>query len=194
MNIIKLIIGLGNPYKKFYHTRHNVGMWYLRELASFFHVKFKKEKKFLGEFASIITNNYKIYLFQPEIFMNLSGSLVFNFSSYYKIKSSEILVVRDELDLCPGVLKFKYSSGHNGHNGMKSLISFFKKKNVFMQLCIGIGRPKFRSQIIDFVLSPPSIIEKRLIKQNIIQFIRQNSNFLENITPFFGKQFKIKNI
>nr|WP_041750160.1 aminoacyl-tRNA hydrolase [Buchnera aphidicola] len=189
MKIVKLIVGLGNPYKKFYHTRHNIGMWFVQILANYFQVTLKEKKKFSGKVSNIIIDNQKIYLFQPEIFMNLSGSLVLNIASYYKINLSEILIIRDELDLIPGVLKIIYSSKHNGHNGIRSIISCFKEKSVFMQLCIGIGRPKLKRKIVEFVLNSPNSIEKKLIQQIITNFIYQNTNFLKNISLFFGKKF-----
>lgn len=191
MSIIKLIIGLGNPYKNFYHTRHNVGMWYLRILADYFQLKLEKNKRFSGALSSLIKNNHKILFFQPKIFMNLSGSLILNIASYYKIKLSEILVIRDELDLLPGVLKIKYSSSHNGHNGIKSIISCFKKKSSFMQLCVGIGRPKSKNEITKFVLSAPTKIEKILIIQIMMHFMKKNSNFIYNLDLFLNKKISI---
>ncbi|WP_075431810.1 aminoacyl-tRNA hydrolase [Buchnera aphidicola] len=191
MSIIKLIIGLGNPYKNFYHTRHNVGMWYLRILVDYYKLKLEKHKKFSGKFSILIKKNHKILFFQPEIFMNLSGSLIFNIASYYKIKLSEILVIRDELDLFPGFLKIKYSSSHNGHNGIKSIISSFKKKSSFMQLCIGIGRPQLKNEITKFVLSAPTKIEKRLIFQIMMHFMNKNSNFIYNLNLFLNKKISI---
>lgn len=194
MNTIKLIVGLGNPSFKFYNTRHNIGTWYLKILANSFKVTLNIDKKFSAKIACILINNHKIYLFQPETYMNICGSLIFKFASYYKIHSSEILIVRDELDLLPGVLKLRNSKGHNGHNGVKDIKLKFKKNCFFMQLCIGIGRPNLKNEIAKFVLSAPSIIEKKLIKRVIIKFISYTEKVISKKTSLFNKKFFISKI
>ncbi|VFP88119.1 Peptidyl-tRNA hydrolase [Buchnera aphidicola (Cinara piceae)] len=176
MNKIKMIVGLGNSFHQYDETRHNVGFWFVNILSDFYQSSFKLKKRFLGFVSSIKLNNNKIYLLKPNLFMNLNGNSVYALSSFYKIKLSEILIVRDELDLFPGVLKIKVGTSDNGHNGVKSIINIFKNKNAFMQLNIGIGRPKLKKNISNFVLDNPSIIEKKMIIKAILEFIILTKN------------------
>ncbi|VFP81423.1 aminoacyl-tRNA hydrolase [Buchnera aphidicola] len=171
MKKIKMIVGLGNSFHKYYETRHNVGFWFINMLSDFYKSSLKLKKRFLGFISSIKLKNNKIYLLRPNLFMNLNGNSVYALSSFYKIKLSEILIVRDELDLLPGVLKIKIGTSYNGHNGVKSIIDIFKNKSTFMQLNIGIGRPKLKKNVSNFVLNNPSIIEKKMIIKAIFEFI-----------------------
>ncbi|ABJ90599.1 aminoacyl-tRNA hydrolase [Buchnera aphidicola] len=178
MNKIKMIVGLGNSVYKYNQTRHNVGFWYINMLSSFYKTSLKFKKKFSGYVSSFFLNNNKIFLLKPDLFMNLNGYSVFALSSFYKIKLSEILVVRDELDLSPGILKVKYGIGHNGHNGVKSIINTFEKKKPFIQLCIGIGRPEFKKNVSNFVLECPSKIDTINIKKAILKFIFLTKDYI----------------
>ncbi|WP_343187891.1 aminoacyl-tRNA hydrolase [Buchnera aphidicola (Periphyllus koelreuteriae)] len=170
-NKIKLIVGLGNPIEKYNKTRHNVGIWYIRLLSKYFNVQFTKIKKFSGYKSEIFFLNKKILLFFPDIFMNLNGYSVFSLSKFYNISLNEILIIHDELDLFPGHIKLKYGYGSNGHNGLKSIICKFKNHTFYKRLSIGIGRPIFRNDISNFVLSKPTINEKKLILKSIYESI-----------------------
>ncbi|MCW5197732.1 aminoacyl-tRNA hydrolase [Buchnera aphidicola] len=162
-----MIVGLGNPFKKYNHTRHNVGIWYLEILSKFFNVSFKKSKKFSGYISKIFLLKKQIILFIPNIFMNLNGVSIFQISNFYNINLNEILIVHDELDLLPGILKFKYGYGSNGHKGLKSIIQIFQKKIFYKRLSIGIGRPQEKKNIANFVLSKPTFSEKKKILKSI---------------------------
>ncbi|VFP83613.1 aminoacyl-tRNA hydrolase [Buchnera aphidicola] len=176
MSTIKMIVGLGNFSDQYNHTRHNVGYWFIDMLSDFYKISFNFKKKFLGYISNIILNNHKIYFLKPYLFMNLNGHSVHALSHFYKINLSDILIVRDELDLFPGVLKIKFGTSHNGHNGVKSIVNCFVNKNNFMQLCIGIGRPKQKKNVSKFVLSIPDVIEMNMIKKAIFKFILLTKN------------------
>lgn len=171
MNKIKMIAGLGNPFKKYNNTRHNVGIWYLTLLSKFFNTNFIDSKYFSGYISKIFFIQKKIILFIPNIFMNLNGLSIFKISNFYKIRLNEILIVHDELDLPPGILKVKYGYGSNGHKGLKNVIEIFKKKIYYTRLSIGIGRPEKSQDISNFVLSKPTSYEKKKILQAINQSI-----------------------
>ena len=87
--------------------------------------------------------------------MNRSGQSVGKIARYYKLFPEEILVVHDELDFNPGVVKLKQDGGHAGHNGLRDIIAHLGSK-AFYRLRIGIGRPPAGKVVVDFVLSPPS--------------------------------------
>ncbi|MGI4816774.1 MAG: aminoacyl-tRNA hydrolase [Janthinobacterium lividum] len=171
MKTIKMIVGLGNPLNQYHNTRHNVGYWFINMLSDLHKISFKFKKIFSGYISNITVNNHVIYLLRPHVFMNVSGISVGSVSSFYKIDLSDILIVRDELDLFPGTIKIKFGKGHNGHNGVKSIINHFSIKNNFMQLCIGIGRPIQKKNVSTFVLKAPEKIEGNIIKKAILEFI-----------------------
>ncbi|CAL4320204.1 Peptidyl-tRNA hydrolase [Buchnera aphidicola (Chaitophorus populicola)] len=182
MHKIKMIAGLGNPLQKYNNTRHNVGIWYIESLSRFFNLNFKDSKKFSGYISEFFFLQKKIILFIPNIFMNLNGSAIFKISNFYHIHLNEILIVHDELDLLPGVLKIKYGYGSNGHKGLKNLIQMFQKKIFYKRLSIGIGRPEKIQDISNFVLSKPTYHEKKKILKSINHSI--HSIFSKNIKKF----------
>ena len=97
--MIKLIVGLGNPGKDYQTHRHNAGFWFVDSLATKFDVQFTAKSKFLGESSSITLGNKLTHLLKPKTFMNNSGGSIKSLANYYNIKSDEILVAHDELDL-----------------------------------------------------------------------------------------------
>ncbi|WP_367678290.1 aminoacyl-tRNA hydrolase [Buchnera aphidicola] len=173
-----MIVGLSNPKLEYHNTRHNVGSWYVYALAESFCNILQEDKKFFGFTSSFIMESKYIRLLIPNIFMNINGQSIFKMASFYNISLNEILVVHDDLELKPGIIKLKYSYGHNGHNGLRNIISVFNKKINFYRLRIGIGRPKNKDQISSYVLSNPNGEEKILIQKSIKESIKENSYFI----------------
>ena len=160
--MIKLIVGLGNPGAQYAKTRHNAGFWFLQGLTANFAISLAHEARFQGKVAAIQVNGEKVLLLQPETFMNRSGQSVAKVLRYFKIEPTEMLVVHDELDFSPGVIRLKQSGGHAGHNGLRDIISYTGTRN-FYRLRVGIGRPTGQKKVADFVLSEPSKEDKGLI-------------------------------
>ncbi|VAX76419.1 aminoacyl-tRNA hydrolase [Buchnera aphidicola] len=171
MKRIKMIVGLGNKSNQYYNTRHSAGFWFIDAIANFYKTELKFKKKFYGYISSIKLHNKIIYLLRPNLFMNVSGYSVKAVSLFYKISLSEILIVRDELNILPGFFKIKYGRYHNGHNGIKSIINNLKSGSSFFQLCLGIGRPRFQEDVSKYVLSEPNDIEAKKIHRLILRFI-----------------------
>ena len=153
--MIKLIVGLGNPGRQYEKTRHNAGFLFLDVLAQKLGCTWSNESRFQGLFAEGSIANSKVMLLKPDTFMNRSGQSVGKIVRYYKLHPEEILVVHDELDFNPGVVKLKKDGGHAGHNGLRDIIAHLGSKE-FYRLRIGIGRPAAGKVVADFVLSPPS--------------------------------------
>lgn len=162
MNSIRLIVGLGNPGREYQATRHNVGFWWVDELARNAEFSFKNEAKFHGLAARGHFDNIELALLKPQTFMNLSGRAVAAIAQFYKILPSEILVVHDELDLPPGIARLKMGGGHGGHNGLKDIIAQLGTKD-FWRLRLGIGRPADRGEVVSYVLNDPRREERELI-------------------------------
>jgi PTH1 family peptidyl-tRNA hydrolase len=160
--MIKLIVGLGNPGRQYEKTRHNAGFLFLDTLASELGCTWFNESKFQGVFAQGKIANTPVMLLKPDTFMNRSGQSVGKIVRYYKLQAEEILVVHDELDFNPGIVKLKKDGGHAGHNGLRDIIAHLNA-NQFYRLRIGIGRPAAGKVVADFVLSSPSKNESELL-------------------------------
>ncbi|MCE7917827.1 MAG: aminoacyl-tRNA hydrolase, partial [Nitrosomonas sp. PRO5] len=151
---------------KYASTRHNVGFDWLDRLASSQRVAFTLETRFRGLCARIMLADTDIWLLKPQTYMNASGMSVAAVCRYYKIVPEQMLVVHDELDLQPGVIKLKSGGGTGGHNGLKSIVADLSSQ-VFWRLRIGVGHPGDRNQVVDYVLHPPRREEAALIDEAI---------------------------
>lgn len=160
--MIKLIVGLGNPGRQYEKTRHNAGFLFLDDLAQDLGCSWSNQPRFQGWFAEGSLAAHKVLLLKPDTFMNRSGLAVGKIARYYKLLPEEILVVHDELDFNPGIVKLKKDGGHAGHNGLRDIIAHLGAKD-FYRLRIGIGRPPVGKVVADFVLSAPSKPESDLI-------------------------------
>jgi peptidyl-tRNA hydrolase, PTH1 family len=163
---IQLIVGLGNPGSEYEATRHNVGRWLVEKLAADKNLQFQTEPKFKSLIATIEIANKKCWLLLPSTYMNLSGEAVLKFVHFHKILPEYILVVHDELDLSPGVIRLKKDGGHGGHNGLRSIITQLGSKE-FYRLRIGIGHPGDKDLVSGYVLSKPNQSDRELIWQAI---------------------------
>ncbi len=162
--MVRLIVGLGNPGREYEDTRHNVGFWWVDELAIAHKINFKSEAKFHGLTGRGMTHGDEVLLLKPQTFMNHSGRSVGAFAQFYKIEPAEILVVHDELDLQPGTVRLKMGGGHGGHNGLKDIIAHLGSKD-FWRLRFGIGHPGERAEVSNYVLGNPRTEDHELINQ-----------------------------
>lgn len=176
---MKLIVGLGNPGKKYARTRHNIGFLCLEAFASKQGKTFKFDKKFNGEWVK--TDN--AILLKPQTFMNLSGQSVAAIADYFNIKPEAIMVIYDDLDLPTAKLRLRMKGSAGGHNGMKSIISHLGTQN-FNRVRFGISKPD-RTQTKDYVLSTFSKAEGDAVIEaidrvgNIIDDYIKDYDFLE---------------
>lgn len=169
---IKLIVGLANPGAEYAATRHNAGAWYVDLLAERLRAPLREEPKFVGYTSRITLEGEDVRLLVPTTFMNLSGKAVGAMVSFYRIQPDEILVAHDELDLPPGVAKFKLGGGHGGHNGLKDIISKLGNNPNFHRLRVGIGHPGDKNKVVGFVLGKPPVSEQKLIDEAIDEAAR----------------------
>ena len=143
-----LVVGLGNPGRKYEGNRHNVGFMAVDELRRAAGLPDFKEK-----FSAVWTKGDSFALLKPTTFMNLSGDSVQPASSFLKVPPSDIIVLHDELDIPFGDVRLKQGGGHAGHNGLRSIIERLGTPD-FLRIRIGIGRPPpgFRGDVADYVL------------------------------------------
>jgi len=181
---ITLIIGLGNPGDKYAKTRHNVGFWFIDELANHYGASFKAETKFSGEVAKVniegLSGNHSVWLLKPSTFMNRSGLAAHQISSFYKIPVDQVLVAYDELDLPVGTVRLKVSGGHGGHNGLRDLHAQISKE--YTRLRFGIGHPGDSRKVADYVLSRPNQDDEISIQNAIDKSIAEIDKIISGDT------------
>ena len=133
-----MIVGLGNPGLEYKNTRHNAGFMIVDHYAETNNIGPFKEK-FNGLYAKFTYNGETHIIVKPQSYMNLSGTVVKRFASFFKIKPEDILVIHDDLDLPVGKIKVKYKGSSGGHNGIKNIIENLKTE-IFPHFKIGIGK------------------------------------------------------
>ncbi len=147
---MKLIVGLGNPGRKYEGTRHNVGFEVIAELAK--RVGFGRPKsKFHGEIAEVSIRNRKTLLLWPLTFMNVSGQSVGEAVDFYKLPLEDLLIVCDDLNLPTGRIRLRPGGSAGGQNGVKDIIRRLGDQQ-FARLRVGIDRPPPKWDAADYVL------------------------------------------
>ncbi|WP_018983938.1 aminoacyl-tRNA hydrolase [Salinimonas chungwhensis] len=175
---IRLIVGLGNPGPEYEQTRHNAGAWFLNELAARHSTSLTPEAKFFGKTARISVAGQDVRLLYPTTFMNKSGQSVGALANFYRIEPEQILVAFDELDLPPGVAKFKHG-GSSSQNGVRDIVTRLANNKNFLRLRIGIGHPGHKSRVTGHVLGKPATDEKAAMDAVIDEAVRCTDVLLE---------------
>ena len=145
-----LIVGLGNPEPEYSHTRHNMGFDVINKLSEKYNIEVKKQG-FESLYGNGMIDDKKVILCKPQTFMNLSGNAIIKFVNYYKIDLSELIVIYDDIDIEPGIVKVRKKGGAGTHNGMKSVISNLNSSE-FPHVKIGTGSPINKSDLIEYVI------------------------------------------
>ena len=177
---IQLIVGLANPGPEYANTRHNAGAWYEAGLADRYNGSLREDPKYFGITGRIQINGQDVRLLIPTTFMNLSGKSVAALAKFFQIPPESILVAHDELDLPPGIAKFKQGGGHGGHIGLKDIISKLGNNNQFHRLRIGIGHPGSKEQVVGFVLTKAPKAEQQLIDAALDEAVRATDILFTN--------------
>ncbi len=161
-----LIVGLGNPGKRYENTRHNVGFDTIDLLADYFNVKLDKVK-FRGSYAETRFNNEKIILLKPETYMNLSGESVQQFVDYYGVDLDKLIVIVDDIDIKFGTVRIRKNGTAGTHNGMKSIISRLGGEGEFPRIKIAINQKPDYMNLADYVLSKFTDKERIIVDKEI---------------------------
>ncbi len=147
---MKLIVGLGNVGKEYENTRHNMGFMLIDRYLEYKNITDKFKEKFNAMYVETTINNEKVIFIKPTTYMNNSGIAVRTFLDFYKLKSEDVLVISDDLDLELGKFRLRRNGSSGGHNGLKSIISQICTDD-FKRLRIGISNDK--NDVINYVLS-----------------------------------------
>ena len=158
-----LLVGLGNPGRKYERNRHNIGFLVADEIARACSLPEFREK-FSGVFTKGRAWGSDVVVLKPMTFMNDSGDCVQPAQTFHKVALGEIVVVHDELDLPFGDVRVKVGGGHAGHNGLRSLIERLGSPD-FVRVRVGISRPPagFRGDVADYVLSDFDAVERATV-------------------------------
>ena len=184
-----LIVGLGNPGPTYSKNRHNIGFMVIDELIERFNAQKLSSSSFEGELFKFQNH----FLLKPLTFMNLSGNSVASVKNFYKI--DEVVVIHDDLDLPFGSLRFKKGGGHGGHNGLKSTDEKISRE--YIRVRMGIGKPKYKGEVISYVLGNFNEDEQKHLGMWIshtcdaIEFLLQNS-FENTSSKYSIKKLQLK--
>ncbi|MDD2489842.1 MAG: aminoacyl-tRNA hydrolase [Bacilli bacterium] len=173
---MKLIVGLGNVGKKYQNTKHNIGFMVLDRVTEKLGLEFN-QKKFGGLYVETVIEGEKIIFLKPQNYINLSGEVLKKYIDYFKVKTSDILVINDDIDLPIGKYKLKIRGGTAGHNGLKSIEENLGTKN-YKRLRIGISKNS-KIDTKKYVLSSFSVNEKKIIDEVLTAAVYIVLDYLE---------------
>ncbi len=159
-----VIVGLGNPGRKYSATRHNVGFETIDLLAKRNNIDIK-QLKHKALYGNGFIDGKRVMLVKPQTFMNLSGQSVLDIVRFYKIDTQNIIVVYDDTDIELGSIRIRRKGSAGSHNGMKSII-YQIQTDQFPRVRIGIGKPQF-GDLTDHVLGRFQENEIPIILQTI---------------------------
>ena len=169
---IQLIVGLGNPGSEYERTRHNAGADFVEGFARALGTSLVPDNKYFGLTARVNYQGRDLRLLIPTTYMNRSGQSVGALANFFKIEPGAILVAHDELDLAPGIARFKQGGGHGGHNGLRDIIAALGNNQNFPRLRLGIGHPGAAPMVANFVLKRAPTNEQELIDDAIARAIK----------------------
>jgi PTH1 family peptidyl-tRNA hydrolase len=173
-----IIVGLGNPGRKYEHNRHNVGFMVLNRLSDKLAESFGKvEAK-----ALICKTTYqgeRVILVKPQTFMNNSGASVRSLVRFYQVSLENLLVAYDDVDLPLGLLRLRPSGGSAGQKGMESIIERLGTDE-FPRLRIGTGRPPGRMEAADYVLQDFPAQDTELLNETLDRAVQAVLIFIQD--------------
>lgn len=151
MEKLTVIVGLGNPGKKYENTRHNVGFCTIDYLSAKYAIKVNrlKHKALIGDG---VIEGERVLLVKPQTFMNLSGESINEIAEWYKLPMDSLVVIYDDVDLPAGTIRIRPKGSSGTHNGMKSVI-YQLQSDEFPRIRIGIGKAPEEWDLADYVLS-----------------------------------------
>ncbi len=167
---MKVLVGLGNPGRKYSNTKHNFGFWIIDSFLKGSSLTLQAGK---GDYHYLKTNDY--YLVKPMSYMNNSGIALSEFINYYKINIDDLLIIYDDIDLPLGTIKYKKNGGSGGHKGIESIIYQLKDDN-FDRLRLGIATDETMRPSEQYVLSPFHKTYYNEI-ENIIDYVYDSINY-----------------
>ncbi|MFO7871172.1 MAG: aminoacyl-tRNA hydrolase [Kiritimatiellia bacterium] len=162
---MKLVLGLGNPGRRYVRTPHNAGYSVIDELARVLACKLRKSIRFKARIGKTVRQSQELWLVKPETYMNRSGLCAGRVLKSGNTDPENMIVAVDDADLEPGRLRIRPSGGSGGHKGLSSIIENVGT-SAFPRVRIGIGRSSDRD-LTSHVLGPLSEKERKITEQTI---------------------------
>ncbi len=162
---MRLIVGLGNPGRRYRGTRHNIGWEVLDTLARAHGISITTEDGWADVGRGTI-DGQRVLLARPQTYVNVSGTAVADLRRRHRVSPAHLLVIFDDLDLPLGTARVREKGSHGGHNGLRSIIDALGTTE-FPRIRIGIGRPPAGSDPAEFVLERPAPEERALLDQAV---------------------------
>ena len=160
-----LIVGLGNPEEEYSNTRHNMGFNVINKLSEEFNIKVNKNK-FKGLYGKGKIEEQDVILLKPQTYMNLSGESIKEIIDFYKLNTDNLIIIYDDIDIGPGIIKLRKTGGPGTHNGMKSVIKEIGTEK-FPRVRIGIGKPEHKGDLINYVIGKIPEEDKKILEKSI---------------------------
>ena len=184
---MKLIVGLGNPGRKYVGTRHNIGWDVLAELARRCGGGTPRER-FQGEVVELDMGGQKVLLLCPLTYMNLSGASVQPARDFHKIDNVDLIVVCDDFSLPLARLRFRARGSAGGQKGLQDIIQRLGTEE-FPRLRIGIGTPPPQWDPADFVLSKFNAEERKAIDVAVATAAKALEDWVAHGTEYCMNQY-----
>lgn len=190
-NMVKMIVGLGNPGSKYEKTKHNIGFMAIDNIVKNLDVTFTDDKNFKAQIGSTFINHEKAYFVKPTTFMNNSGIAVKALLTYYNIDITDLIVIYDDLDMEVSKLRLRSKGSAGGHNGIKSIIAHIGTQE-FNRIKVGIGRPLKGMTVINHVMGQFNTEDNIAISLtldrvvNAVKFYLQENDFEKTMQKFNG--------
>ena len=178
------ICGLGNPDKRYQHTRHNLGFDLVDSLVNYYSFSLIKKDKKIEVYKGLLQEK-ECLLCKPLTYMNNSGPPINKIKNFYKILESKIIIIHDDLDLAVNKIKIKTGGGNGGHNGLSSIDESIG--NNYKRLRVGIGHPGIKEMVSSYVLEKFSIQDRELIDKKIALLTKHFSLIFEDDSLFLNK-------
>lgn len=147
---MKLIVGLGNPEEEYDKTRHNMGFHVINLIAERYEISMNR-KKMDAIYGKGKIEGEEVLLLKPQTYMNLSGKSIIQWMRFYKVLAKDVLVIYDDIDTQPGMIRIRKKGSSGSHNGMKSVVQELGTEE-FPRIRIGIGKPEFKGDLINYVI------------------------------------------
>ena len=187
---MKLIVGLGNPGPEYDRTRHNMGFKVIDKLSAKYSIEVN-HSKFKGMYGTGLINGEKIILFKPYTYMNLSGEAVEQIAAFYKVSLEDLIVIYDDIDIAPGLIRIRKSGSAGSHNGMKSVTQMMGS-TAFPRVRVGTGKPDNADHLIEYVIGAIDEDEKPLLEEGIQKAADAVSMIIEENIDLAMNRFNIR--
>lgn len=161
--ITHIVVGLGNPDRKYENTRHNAGFMAIDALAEKYDVCIDR-LKYKSYCASVEINQKKVLLMKPQTYMNNSGQAVVEAMNFYKVPAENVVVLLDDISLDVGQMRIRRKGSDGGQKGMRSII-YLTGKDTFPRVKIGVGHKPEQWELADWVLSNFGGDERKKIEE-----------------------------